>query len=141
MPTPPVATSPAVLAAPGDALSRWLAGPAGNQPPLVTLSARLGDPRGWGQPGFDQPEWGPIKVTTTDPSTTPLGTGMLLALVGVQTQTPTPDVSAAAFRREDVQQAMIGLSRTLHASAASGDELMARADQASTAAGWSPRSA
>jgi Ca-activated chloride channel family protein len=134
VPTPPVATSPAVLAAPSDAL-RLLAGPDGNQPPLVTLSARLGDPRGWGQPGFDHPEWGPIKVTTTDPSTTPLGTGMLLALVGVQTQTPTPDVSAAAFRREDVQQALIGLSRTLHATAASGDELMARVARASTAAG------
>jgi Ca-activated chloride channel family protein len=131
VPTPPIATSPAVLAAPSDAL-RLLAGPDGNQPPLVTLSARLGDPRGWGQPGFDHPEWGPIKLSTTDPGSTPLGTGMLLALVGVQTQTPTPDVSAAAFRREDVQQAMIGLSRTLHATATSGDELMAQVAKAST---------
>jgi Ca-activated chloride channel family protein len=133
VPTPPIATSPAVLAAPADAL-RLLAGPDGNQPPLVTLSARLGDPRGWGQPGFDHPEWGSIKVSTTDPGTTPLGTGMLLALVGVQTQTPTPDVGAAAFRREDVQQAMIGLSRTLRATAPSGDVLMAQVARASTVA-------
>jgi Ca-activated chloride channel family protein len=134
VPTPPIATSPPVLAAPADAL-RLLGGPDGNQPPLVTLSARLGDPRGWGQPGFDHPEWGPIKVTTTDPGSTPLGTGMLLALVGVQTQTPTPDVSAAAFRRADVQQALIGLSRTLHATATSGDQLMTRAADATTVAG------
>ena len=133
VPAPPIATSPAVLAAPADAL-RLLAGPDGNQPPLVTLSARLGDPRGWGQPGFDHPEWGAIKVSTTDPGTTPLGTGMLLALVGVQTQTPTPDVGAAAFRREEVQQALIGLSRTLQATAPSGDALMAQVARASTVA-------
>jgi Ca-activated chloride channel family protein len=133
VPTPPVATSPAVLAAPADAL-RLLAGPDGNQPPLATLSARLNDPRGWGQPGLGHPEWGPIKVTTTDPGSTPLGTGMLLALVGVQTRTPTPDVDAAAFRREDVQQALIGLARTLQASARSGDQLMAGVAEASTAA-------
>ena len=133
VPTPSIATSPAVLAAPADAL-RLLAGPDGNQPPLAALSARLGDPRGWGQPGFDHPEWGPIKVTTTDPGSTPLGTGMLLALVGVQTRTPTPDVGAAAFRREDVQQAMIGLARTLQATATSGDQLMAEVAQASTVA-------
>ncbi len=133
VPTPSIATSPAVLAAPADAL-RLLAGPDGNQPPLAALSARLGDPRGWGQPGLDHPEWGPIKVTTTDPGSTPLGTGMLLALVGVQTRTPTPDVGAAAFRREDVQQAMIGLARTLHATATSGDQLMAEVAKAGTVA-------
>jgi len=107
VPTPSVATSPAVLAAPTDAL-RLLTGPDGSQPALTTLSPRLADPRGWGQPGLGHPEWGPIKVTTTDPGSTPLGTGMLLALVGVQTQTPTPDVGAAAFRRADVQQALLG---------------------------------
>ena len=133
VPTPPIATSPAVLAAPAEAL-RLLAGPDGNQPPLVTLSSRLGDPRGWGQPGFDHPEWGAITVSTTDPGTTPLGTGMLLALVGVQTRTPTPEVGAAAFRRADVQQAMIGLSHTLQATAQRGDALMARVAKASTVA-------
>ena len=90
-----------------DAVGRHLAGRAGGadrraaaarrpgrQPAARSRRclARLGDPRGWGQPGLDHPEWGPIKVTTTDPGSTPLGTGMLLALVGVQTQTPTPDV-------------------------------------------------
>jgi Ca-activated chloride channel homolog len=133
VPTPSVATSPAVLAAPADAL-RLLGGPNGIQPPLATLFARLGDPRGWGQPGFDHPEWGPIKVTTTDPGSTPLGTGMLLALVGVQTRTPTPDVGAAAFRREDVQQALIGLASTLRATATSGDQLMAEVSRQSTVA-------
>jgi Ca-activated chloride channel homolog len=133
VPTPSVATSPAVLAAPADAL-RLLTGPDGSQPALATLSARLADPRGWGQPGLGHPEWGPIKVTTTDPGSTPLGTGMLLALVGVQTQTPTPDVDAAAFRREDVQPALLGLARTLQATATSGDQLMAAVARTSTVA-------
>jgi Ca-activated chloride channel family protein len=124
VPTPPIATSPAVLAAPTDAL-RLLAGPDGSQPPLAALSARLSDRRGWGQPGLGHPEWGPIRVSTTDPGSTPLGTGMLLALVGVQTQTPTPDVGADQFQRSDVQQALLGLARTLRATATSGDQLMA----------------
>ena len=131
--TPSVATSPAVLAAPPDAL-RLLTGPAGSQPALTTLSPRLADPRGWGQPGLGHPEWGPIKVTTTDPGSTPLGTGMLLALVGVQTQTPTPDVGAAAFRRADVQQALLGLARTLQATATSGEQLMGEVARTSTVA-------
>jgi Ca-activated chloride channel homolog len=134
VPTPSVASSPAVLAAPADAL-RLLTGPDGSQPALATLSARLGDPRGWGQRGLGHPEWGPIKVTTTDPGSTPLGTGMLLAMVGVQTQTPTPDVGAGAFRRGDVQQALIGLARTLRATATSGDQLMGEVARASTVAG------
>ncbi len=133
VPTPPVATSPAVLAAPSDAL-RLLAGRAGGQPPLAALSARLADRRGWGQPGFGHPEWGPITVTTTDPGSTPLGTGLLLALVGVQTQTPTPDVDAAQFQRADVQQALLGLARTLRATATSGDQLMAEVAKTSTVA-------
>jgi Ca-activated chloride channel family protein len=133
VPTPPVATSPAVLAAPADAL-RLLTGPDGSQPALATLSARLADPRGWGQAGLGHPEWGPIKVTTTDPGSTPLGTGMVLALVGAQTQTPTPDVDAAAFRREDVQQALLGLAHSLNATATSGDQLMGQAARASTVA-------
>src|SRR6185312_11492428 len=75
-----------------------------------------------------------LTVSTSDPGTTPLGTGMLLALVGVQTRTPTPEVGAAAFRRPDVQQAMIGLSHALQATAQSGDALMARVAKASTVA-------
>ena len=132
-PTPSIATSPAVLAAPADAL-RLLAGPAGNQPPLSLLSARLADRRGWGQPGLGHPEWGPIKVTTTDPGSTPLGTGMLLALVGVQTRTPTPQVGAAQFLRPDVQQSLLGLARTLRASATTGDQLMAEVTKVGTVA-------
>jgi Ca-activated chloride channel homolog len=131
VPTPSVASSPAVLAAPADAL-RLLAGAAGSQPPLAALSARLNDPRGWGQPGLGHPEWGPIKVSTTDPGSTPLGTGMLLALVGVLTRTPTPEVGAAAFQRQDVRQGLLGLSQTLQATATTGDQLMKQMRSAST---------
>jgi Ca-activated chloride channel family protein len=133
VPTPSVASSPAVLAAPSDAL-RLLAGPDGDQPALAALSARLADPRGWGQPGLGHPEWGPIAVSTTDPGSTPLGTGMLLALVGVQTQTPTPEVGAAQFQRQDVRQALLGLARTLRATATSGDQLLGKVTKAGTVA-------
>jgi Ca-activated chloride channel family protein len=133
VPMPPIATSPAVLAAPADAL-RLLAGPDGSQPPLAALSARLADRRGWGQPGLGHPEWGQIKVSTTDPGSTPLGTGMLLALVGVQTQTPTPEVGAAQFQRTEVQQALLGLARTLRATATSADQLMAEVARTGTVA-------
>ena len=90
VPTPSIATSPIVFAAPGDAL-RLLANPVdGSAPQLGDLVRLLQDPRGWGQPGLNHPEWGAIKVSTTNPGSTPLGAGVLLAVVGVLTQTPTP---------------------------------------------------
>lgn len=134
VPTPSVATSPVVLAAPADAL-RLLAGPAGeSQPQLGALIALLRDPRGWGQPGLGHPEWGPIKVTTTDPGSTPLGTGLLLALTGVLTQTPTPEVNAAAFQRPEAREGLVGLTRAFGATAATGPALLAPVEKASTVA-------
>jgi Ca-activated chloride channel family protein len=132
VPTPSVATSPLVLAAPPDALGR-LAGPGG-QPALSGLAELLQDPRGWGRPGLDHPEWGPIKISTTDPGTTPLGTGVLLALVGVLTRTPTPDVTAAAFQQPAAREGLLGLSRALRATASSGSVLLDRVARASTVA-------
>jgi Ca-activated chloride channel family protein len=129
VPTPPVATSPMVLAAPPDALSRL-----GSQPALAGLAQLLRDPRGWGQPGLDHPEWGRITVSTTDPGTTPLGTGLLLALVGVLTRTPTPEVTAAAFEQPAAREGLLGLSRALRASARAGPALLAQVARASTVA-------
>jgi Ca-activated chloride channel family protein len=133
VPTPPIATSPLVLAAPPDAL-RLLAGPGGGQPALTGLAQLLQDPRGWGQPALGHPEWGPIRVSTTDPGSTPLGTGMLLALVGVLTQTPTPEVDAAAFERPEAREGLLGLSRAFQAPTSSGDALLGRVARASTVA-------
>jgi Ca-activated chloride channel homolog len=132
VPTPSIATSPVVLAAPPDAL-RLLGGPTGeSQPELGDLVALLRDPRGWGQPGLDHPEWGPIKVTTTDPGSTPLGTGLLLALTGVLTRTPTPEVNAAAFQQPAAREGLLGLTRAFGASAATGSALLAPAQKATT---------
>ncbi|HST67372.1 MAG TPA: substrate-binding domain-containing protein, partial [Mycobacteriales bacterium] len=130
-PTPSIATSPVVLAAPADAL-RLLAG--SSQPQLGDLVRLLRDPRGWGQPGLDHPEWGPIKVTTTDPGSTPLGTGVLLALTGVLTQTPTPEVNTAAFQRREAREGLLGLTRAFGAPAPTGPALLAPVSQASTVA-------
>jgi Ca-activated chloride channel family protein len=134
VPTPSIATSPLVFAAPGDAL-RLLAGPIGEtQPQLGDLIRLLQDPRGWGQPGLGHPEWGPIKVTTMDPGSTPLGTGILLALVGVLTQTPTPEVNAAAFDRPEAREGLLGLSRAFGTPAPDGTALLAPVAASSTAA-------
>ena len=134
VPTPSIATSPLVFAAPADAL-RLLAGASGEgQPALPNLVSLLQDPRGWGQPGLDHPEWGPIKISTMDPGSTPLGTGVLLALVGVLTQTPTPEVSAAAFERPEARQGLLGLARAFGSAAPTGSALLAPVARASTVA-------
>jgi Ca-activated chloride channel family protein len=134
VPTPSIASSPMVLAAPADAL-RLLGGPAGEaQPQLADLVRLLQDPRGWGQPGLGHPEWGQIRVTTMDPGSTPLGTGVLLALVGVLTRTPTPEVNAAAFEQPQAREGLLGLSRAFGAPAATGQALLVPVAQADTAA-------
>jgi Ca-activated chloride channel family protein len=134
VPAPSIATSPVVFAAPADAL-RLLSSPTdGSAPQLGNLVRLLQDPRGWGQPGLDHPEWGAIKVSTTDPGSTPLGTGMLLALVGVLTQTPTPEVSAAAFQRPEAREGLLGLTRAFGSAVPTGPALLAPVRGASTAA-------
>lgn len=131
VPAPSVATSPVVLAAPTQAL-RLLT--RSSQPQLGDLVALLRDPRGWGRPGLDHPEWGPIRVSTTDPGSTPLGTGLLLALTGVLTRTPTPEVDAAAFRRPEAREGLLGLTRAFGPPAASAAALMAPVEKAGTVA-------
>jgi Ca-activated chloride channel family protein len=134
VPTPSIASSPMVLAAPADAL-RLLGGPTGEaQPQLADLVRLLQDPRGWGQPGLGHPEWGQIKVTTMDPGSTPLGTGVLLALVGVLTRTPTPEVNAAAFQQPQAREGLLGLSRAFGTPAVTGQALLAPVAQADTTA-------
>jgi Ca-activated chloride channel homolog len=132
VPAPSIASSPVVLAAPDDALRLLGGGSDGDPPPLGTLVQRLQDPRGWGQPGLDHPEWGPVKISTTDPGSTPLGTGMLLALVGVLSRTPTPEVDAAAFQSPPIRQALLGLSRAFGAVAPTGPALLADMAKAGT---------
>lgn len=135
VPTPPVATSPLVLAAPPDAmrLLRPLGATGQREPQLSDLIPLLQDPRGWGQPGLDHPEWGPIKVSTLDPGSSPLGTGVLLALVGVLTRTPTPEVGAAAFEEPTAREGLLGLVRSFGAAPPTAARLLAQVAGASTA--------
>ena len=136
VPTPSVATSPVVLAAPPEAmrqLGRF--GRGDGQPQLSDLVRALADPRGWGQPGLGHPEWGPVRLSTLDPGSTALGTGMLLALVGVLTRTPTPEVGAAAFGRSEAREGLLGLSRSLGGTPATAAALLAPVTRATTATG------
>lgn len=131
-PAASVATSPVVLAAPADAM-QLLVRP-GQQPQLADLVGLLRDPRGWGQPGLGRPEWGPIKVSTLDPGTTSLGTGLLLALAGVLTKTPTTEVGAKAFEQPAAREGLLGLVRSFGQAPATGAALMAAVSEGSTAA-------
>lgn len=130
-PAAPVATSPVVFAAPPDAMQLLT---RTGQPQLVDLVDLLRDPRGWGQPRLGHPEWGPIKVSTLDPGTTSLGTGLLLALVGVLTETPTPEVGARAFEQPAVREGLLGLVRSFGRSPATGAALMSAVTRGTTAA-------
>ena len=135
VPAPPVATSPLVLAAPPDAM-RLLGrrGAAGQrEPQLSDLISLLQDPRGWGQPASATRSGDRIKVSTLDPGTSPLGTGLLLALVGVLTGTPTPEVGAAAFEEPTAREGLLGLVRSFGAAPPTADRLLAPVAGASTA--------
>jgi Ca-activated chloride channel homolog len=132
VPAPPIAVSPVVLAAPPDAMALLT---RRGQPQLADLLPLLADPRGWGRPGLDHPEWGPVKVSTLDPGTTPLGTGVLLALVGALTRTPTPEVGAAAFEQPAAREGLLGLSKAFGAVPGSAPALLDQVSRATTAAG------
>lgn len=135
VPTPPVAVSPLVLAAPPDALRALSAVTPNNRPALLgDVLPLLRDPLGWGQPGLDRPEWGPIRFSTLDPGTTALGAGVLSALVGVLTGTPATEVGEAAYERPEAREGLLGISRAFATTPATAQELMAPVAQAGTVA-------
>ena len=119
VPTPPIATSPLVLAAPADALrllARLGRRPAAARPTLVAWPATRA---AGASPASTTPSGARSRCPPPTRAPRRSATGMLLALVGVLTQTPTPDVSAAAFEaRRTRGRRCSGWSRTfLHATA------------------------
>lgn len=135
VPAVPVAVSPIVLAAPADALR--LIGtrlPAGRPPQLSDLVTLGQDARGWGQPGLDRPDWGPVRLSTLDPGSTPLGASLVVAAVGALTGTPSTEVGAAAFQRPQAREGLLGLVRSFGAAPATVSALLTPVADANTAA-------
>lgn len=128
----PVATSPLVLAAPGDVLLALSRLQPGGRPTLGDLVGLIRDPRGWGQPKLDRPDWGRIQLSTLSPGTTPLGASLVVAAVGALTGTPAPDVTAKAFEGTQARQGLLGLARSFPAAPASVEALLAPLDRATT---------
>ena len=133
VPATPVATSPIVLAAPSDALLALARRkPGGGQPKLADILSVARDPRGWGQPGIERPDWGRVRLSTLNPGTTSLGASLVVATVGALTNTPPPDVDAAAFRRPQALEGLLGLVRSFQSVPATVSALLAPLTRATT---------
>ena len=128
-----IASSPIVLAAPGDT-TRILAGRArlGQSPTLADLLALARSPAGWGQPGIDRPEWGPVRFSTPDPGTTTLGASLVVAAAGALTGTPARNVRASTFGSAQAKQGLLAFVRALASAPPDASDLFARVEQAST---------
>jgi Ca-activated chloride channel homolog len=134
VPTPPVATSPIVLAAPSDALLALARLNRGGQPKLADLVSLARDPRGWGQPGLERPDWGRIRLSTLNPAATSLGASLVVAAVGAVTNTPAPDVGAKTFERPQARAGLAGLVRSVQSVPATVSALLAALNRATTTA-------
>ena len=124
----PVATSPIVIAAPGDAV-RALGHvfPAGQTPRLRDYFLLSQDPSGWGQQLIGHKEWGRVRFSTADPARTALGASLLAAAASAVTATLPPDVDGRTFARPEVRQGLLQLARSIARTAPSGHELLASA--------------
>ncbi|MFL6127480.1 MAG: substrate-binding domain-containing protein [Mycobacteriales bacterium] len=134
VPATPVATSPIVIAAPGDALLALARLKRGASPKLTDLVTLSRDLRGWGQPGIERPDWGRVRLSTLDPGTTSLGASLVVAAVGALTGTPAPDVGAKAFQAPRAREGLLGLIRSVQSAPATVSALLAPLNRASTAA-------
>jgi Ca-activated chloride channel homolog len=124
----PVATSPIVIAAPGEAV-RALGHvfPAGQTPRLGDYLLLSQDSRGWGQQRIGRKEWGRVRFSTADPARSTLGASLLVAAAGAVTATPPPDVNGRTFTRPEVKHGLLQLARSMAKTAPSGHELLADA--------------
>jgi Ca-activated chloride channel family protein len=124
----PVATSPIVIAVPGDA-ARALGHvfPAGQTPRLGDYLLLSHDPSGWGQQRIGRKEWGRVRFSTADPTRTTLGASLLVAAAGAVTATPPPDVDSRTVTRPEARQGLLQLTQSMARTAPSGHDLLAGA--------------
>jgi Ca-activated chloride channel family protein len=124
----PIASSPIVVAAPGDAIRAIAAKlPAGQTPRLGDYLLLSRDPAGWGQERIGHEEWGRLLFSTADPSRSTLGASMLVAAAGAVTGTPPPEVSAKTFGSPEARQGLLQFIRSVGKIGTSGQALLAGA--------------
>lgn len=126
VPLTPIASSPIVLGMPRDAVQQAtkMAGRSPRFGDLLTLARR---PAGWGPLSTGQPEWGPIKFSTLDPSTNVVGAGFVVAAVGTLTGRAAKDVGATSFGLVDARAGLFAFVRTLVAAPKTGPALLDQA--------------
>jgi Ca-activated chloride channel homolog len=129
VPTPSIASSPIVVAAPPDAV-RALDGdrPAGKAPGLADYLAAARNPQGWGQPSVGHPEWGKLLFSTADPSKTTLGASLLLLAAGAVSNTPADQVGKATFLTPRTKAGLLAFVRAMARVAPSSQDLLGEAD-------------
>lgn len=132
VPAPPIASSPIVLAAPSDALLALARRTPDSQPRLADIVSLARDPRGWGMPGIERPDWGRVRLSTLNPGTTSLGASLVVAAVGALTGTPAPDVGAKAFETPQAREGLLGLVRSFHSAPATVSALLAPLNRVTT---------
>ena len=131
----PIASSPVVFAAPADAIRALAAkAPPNRTFQLSDLVKLARDPRGWGQPGIDRPDWGPIRFAWVDPATTALGASLVVAAVGGLTGTPPTQVRAATFTSTPAKLGMLSLVHAFDKAPATTTALLAPVAKATTTA-------
>jgi Ca-activated chloride channel family protein len=131
----PIASSPIVLAAPADTIRALAAKvPTGRTFQLSDLVKLASDRRGWGQPGIDRPDWGPIRFAWLNPGTTALGASLVVAAVGALTGTRPTEVGAATFGSVSAKQGMLSLVRAFDEAPSTNSALLAPVVKATTTA-------
>jgi Ca-activated chloride channel family protein len=131
---PPLASSPIVVAAPPETLRALAKRLPTGRPRFGDVLALARNPAGWGQPGVDRPEWGPVRFSTADPGTTTLGTNLLIATAGALTGTPAREVRAATFGQPEAKQGLLSFVRTVASTPPSAGALFAAVERATTTA-------
>lgn len=126
VPTPSIASSPAALGLPLDAVT-VLAQEVRSAPKLTDLLALARDPAGWGTLATGQQDWGPVRFSTPDPARTTLGASLVVAAVAGLTGVQPKDLGSSGFARVDARDNLLGFTRTLIAAPASTPALMDRA--------------
>jgi Ca-activated chloride channel homolog len=129
VPTPSIASSPIVVAAPTDAVRALEAhAPNGRGPGLGTYLQAARDPRGWGQSGVGHPEWGKLLFSTADPSKTTLGASLLLLAAGAVSNTAPDQVGRATFLSPRTKAGLLAFVRATARVAPSARDLLSSAD-------------
>lgn len=116
-----IASSPLVLAGPPVA-TRPLQSVTAPDPGLGEFLAMARPDAGWSQVG--RADWGPLRFSVVNPSTSTMGTSLLIGIAAASTRTAPTDVTTETFRRPEAQAALLQFVRATAVRAGSAEELL-----------------